>query len=142
MTKDETRDNRLSVANQIIKEIASHGRRFLSMNSDSKAPEPSARTSYFEISNGRLWYIDKWRGSRIYVHNECPARRGWGRKFSDGGTLLSLLRNLRDFIVHGDLIKIGHFGPFPDWICGGDPWGYGDDMPLLRAKVEALLRMS
>lgn len=111
------------------------------MNSDRQNPEPGARISRFELVNGRLWYVDKWRESRIFVNYDPVCRSGWGWKFSDGGTLLSLVRGLRDYIK-GDPLDMRHFGPFADWCCGGDPWGYGADMAVLRAKVEAILKVA
>lgn len=138
--RPEGRRDRLEMANRIIEAIASCGRRFLSMNSDRLNPEPGARVSRFELVNGRLWYVDKWRESRIFVHYECRSRHGWGWRFSEGGTLLCLLQHLRDFITKGVPINPGHFGPFQQWSCGGDPWGYGADMAVLRAKVDAILQ--
>ncbi len=131
---------RLLTANQIIEAIASCGRRFLSMNADRPGEaDPNARISRFELVKGRLWYVDKWRGSRIYVHPGIRWRSGWGWRFSDGGTLLALMEHLCDYILKGTPINMRHFGPFPQWVCGGDLWGYGDDMAILRAKVETLL---
>lgn len=145
MTKSsiETRAERLTVANRIIEAIASCGRRFLSMNSDRPGqPDPDARVSRFELVKGRVWYVDKYRGARIFVNCEMHWRRGWGWRFSDGGTLLSLMQHLRDFIVKGTPINPAYFGPFPQWSCGGDLWGYGADMAVLRAKVEGILNES
>jgi hypothetical protein len=134
------RGQRLDVANRIIEAIASCGRRFLSMNSDRPNPAPGARVSRFELVNGRVWYVDKYKGARIYAHYDPQWRSGWGWRFSDGGMLLSLLRNLRDYIVKGTPVDLWRFGPFPQHFCGGDLWGYGADMAGLRGKVEAILK--
>jgi hypothetical protein len=134
------RAQRLAVANLIIEAIASCGRRFLSMNSDRPDPQPGARVSRFELLNGRLWYVDKYRESRIYVSYDPPWRSGWGWRFSEGGTLLSLLRNMRDYILKGTAVDLWRFGPFPQHLCGGDLWGYGANMAGLRDKIEAILK--
>ena len=136
-----TREQRLEVANNIIKAIASCGRRFLSMNSDRTGePDPDARVSRFVFINKRLHYLDKYTEALIFVHYEFRTRGGWGHQFSDGGTLLCLMQHMRDFIVKGEPININYFGPWPKWVCGGDLWGYGAAMPLLRAKVEDILQ--
>ena len=28
-----------------------------------------------------------------------------------------------------------YLGPWPQWMCEGDLWGYGDDMQTVRAKA-------
>ncbi len=133
------REKRLETVNGLIRIIGSHGRRFLSTNSDVREPVAEPRFSRFEFVNGRLWYIDKWRESRIFCHYDPQCRSGWGWKFSDGGTLLSLCRGMRDFIVKGAPVNEGHFGPWAHWVCGGDPWGYGKDMEIVREKAKAVL---
>lgn len=135
------RDKRLETANAVLRVIASHGRRFFSQDADRIERMESPRVSRFEFAlNGRLWYVDKYRGARIYVHHDPTTRRGWGWRFSDGGTLLDLCRALRDFILRDDQRFLRHLGPFPEWNCGGDLWGYGrDPMESVRAEVTALL---
>lgn len=131
---------RLALANAVLCVCASYGRRFFSEDADRSERKEFPRISRFEIDpRGRLWFIDKWRGARIYVHNEYPWRSGWSRRFSEGGTLLDLCKALRDFIRTGERRFMRHFGPWPQSCCGGDLWGYGDDMPLVRRDVAALL---
>lgn len=63
-----------------------------------------------------------------------------GRRFSEGGTLLSLCMALRDYILHDKPIPMGHFGKWPEHLCGGDLWGYGfDEMEKVRSEVTALM---
>jgi hypothetical protein len=102
---------------------------------------PSVSEFFVHPLNGRLYYRDKWRGAQIYVHHDPPARgASWGWKFSDGGTLWSLCRDLRDWILgKKDSFSSGHFGPWAEWICGGDPWAYGEDMEKVRQEVRALM---
>lgn len=134
------RPQRLAVANRIIEAVGSCGRRFLSTNSDLPVVHAHPRFSRFEMmGNGSLWYVDKYREARVYVSYDCAWRSGWGHMFSDGGTMLFLMRHLRDHITKGAPVNPAYFGPFKQWSCGGDPWGYGADMAVLRAKVDAIL---
>ena len=79
-----------------------------------------------------MWFVDGYREDRIYTHYT----RGRWRGFSEGGTLRDLVIRLRDFITKGT--TVGRvFGPYPDWYCDGDPWGYGADMKrVFDAAVE------
>lgn len=134
--------DRIETANQILRICASHGRRFFAEDGDHRQRMKNPRISHFFVNalTGRLHYRDKWRGASIYVHHDPPCRNGFGWRFSDGGTLLSLCRELRDYILgKRDDIRIGHFGPWPEWICGGDPWAYGEDMEKVRQEVRALM---
>lgn len=83
----------------------------------------------FEVDmRGRVWFVDDYSQQWIYTHH---TRDDW-RGFSHGGTLRDLVIKLRDFIATGSTIAPGHLGPWPDWICSGDLWGYGDDMVKVR----------
>ena len=43
----------------------------------------------------------------------------------------------------GEEINIRHFGPFPEWSCGGDLWGYGkDEMQKVREEIAKILKES
>jgi hypothetical protein len=134
-----TKQDRAEIANKIIRIIASHGRRFYSMNSDRRVPLPESenRISRFEVDRrGRVWFIDKYTQKRIYVAYEY-----WKRGFSDGGTLRDVVVMLRDYITgKRPEVQMGRFGPYPEWACGGDPWGYGrEEMALMRQEIAALL---
>jgi hypothetical protein len=133
--------NRIETANQILRICASHGRRFFSQDADSLTRMENPRVSEFFVHplNGRLYYRDKWRGAQIYVHHDPPRRGGsWGWRFSEGGTLGSLCRDLRDWILgKRDTIPLYHFGPWN--YCSGDLWGYGEDMVKVRAEALAAL---
>lgn len=130
------RQERIVVANDILRIIAAHGRRFFSQDADRLQRMENPRISRFEFAaNGRLWFIDKHSGRRIFVHYEPRWRGGRWRTFTEGGTLHSLIEALRDYILRGDLGFLRHFGPWQPWVCGGDLWGYGDDMAVVRAAV-------
>jgi hypothetical protein len=60
------------------------------------------------------------------------------RGFSEGGTLRSLVEQLRDYIRTGKQVHPQSFGPWPQWYCDGDLWGYGDDMQQVRDKAISL----
>lgn len=128
-SKDEgsilTKSQRLQIANEIIRMIGSCGRTFFNYQDT---------ISFFELIEGRLWFCDSYSKKQIYV-----AYRGKWRGFTNGGTMRSLIENLRDFITHRAPIK-AYFGPWPDWICEGDLWGYGKEtMETLRADLQPLL---
>jgi hypothetical protein len=128
---------RVQLANEVIKIISLHGRRFFSMASDVQNPtEQQCNTrSYFYLQAGRLFFIDKYTQKRIYPHY-----RGHWHNFSDGGTLRRVVDMLRNFISgKSESIDIRYFGPFESWYCGGDPWAYGSDMEVIRNEIERLI---
>lgn len=109
---------RAEQANMFLAAIAGCGRRFFAH---------SGRVSRFEVDDrGRVWFIDAYREARIYTHYKYR----W-RGFSEGGTLRGLVLQLRDFIRTGTPATM-HLGPFPDWVCNGDLWGYKGDMEIVR----------
>jgi hypothetical protein len=126
---------RLKTVNAIIRVIGSHGRHFLSENSDRRTLVPDPFFSYFGVDGrNELWYVDRYTRKPILVrHRDWPG-------FSDGGTLRSLIQHFAHYIEVGAGIVTGAFGPWPEWRCGGDPWGYGGDgMQKVRAEITALL---
>lgn len=135
-----TKQERLEIANEMIRVIASCGRNFFSMqeyhrNSQSGlTQEELARISCLELDGrGRVWLINKYTTKRIYTHY-----KGAWRGFSDGGTLRGVIIQLREYVNHGKLLTEGVFGPWPDWYCRGDLWGYGEDMHLVREGAKRL----
>lgn len=120
-----TKEERLAKANQMIRAIASCGRKFFAYQD---------RVSRFDVDGrGRVWFIDKYTQKRIYTHYA-----GQWRGFSDGGTLHGVAVALREFIIHGKQLRPTTFGPWPEWICGGDLWGYGEDMQSVRDAAKDL----
>lgn len=124
--KNEAKKLRLAEANQVIAAISAHGRRFFYCSQHD-------RISRFEIDDrGRLWLRDKWTDGRVYL-----AYRGNWRLFSDGGTLRRLIEKLAIYIRTGEPLMSSLFGPWPDWICDGDLWGYGSEaMASLRTELQ------
>lgn len=121
-----TKQERVVEANKVIEVISRHGRRFF---------RHEDRVSRFELdAQGRVWLIDKYSNKRVYTH--YPYR--W-RNFTEGGTLKCLCEDLRDYIRTGTPIRRAWFGPFPDWRCEGDPWGYGaKGMEAVRTDIAGL----
>jgi len=112
-------------ANDLIRVIASHGRRFFAQCSDMNTPdkEMTGRISYFEVNNqGHIFFVNAYKLSRVYLNREKYYWRHW----QHGGTLKDLVEALRDYIKTGEPIP-GHLGPHPQWYSQGDPWGYGEE---------------
>lgn len=106
---------RMEHANELIKIIGSHGRKFF-------WNEENQRFAKFEIrNNGRVYFIDDYKLTPIYISKRCEFRG-----FSHGGTLQALVVDMKDYIVHGCPIsrwkiviqQLGHY----DLV--GNIWGY------------------
>lgn len=124
MNKQE-KQQRTEKVNQLIQAISAVGRKFFRYKEN---------ISQFEIDKqGRVWFVDGYCGKRIYAHY----KHSW-RGFSEGGTLMSICKELVDYIRTGKLLHERTFGPFPDWVCDGDPWGYKADMEVVRKKAVEL----
>lgn len=123
----DKKTERMKKANELLKTIASHGRKFFNYHE-------RYGVSRFDVDGrGRVWFVDGSTGKRIYLHYKY-----WGKGFSEGGTLKSLVNALMKFIRDGELVSRSHFGPWPEWVCNGDLWGYGDDMQAVRERAEHL----
>lgn len=121
---------RLEVANELIRVIATCGRCFF-----ARPLREDVRISYFELDpGGRLWFVDSWRGNRICLQNVNHPWRG----FHQGGTLRSLVTQLRNFVRSGTPLRKGTLGPWPKSCCDGDLWGYGKDMETVREAARRL----
>jgi hypothetical protein len=103
-----TREGRTQIVNRIIEEIANCSRKFFYSNT-------TKRTYHFEWLGKKLWFIDKYTGMRVYPYNHS-SQKG----FSDGGTLWSLVNDMRFFIIHGEHSngKYGYGGLHCEY------WGY------------------
>lgn len=128
--------SRVAIANKAIEVIASHGRKFFSLAAEGRQAEEN-RISRFELhDNGRLWFIDRYSQKSIYV----MWRRGQWRHFSEGGTLRDLVCGMADWIVgRAENFPVNRLGPWPQWVCNGDLWGYGAEMETVRNKIKELL---
>jgi hypothetical protein len=114
-----TKQKRLENANKFIAVIASCGRKFF---------EHKGFISTLELSaTGRVFFIDYYTKKRIYTHRKYCRWDG----FSSGGTMKSLIESLRDFITKGSMMRSDYFQPL---MLNGfkNPWGYGDDILIVR----------
>jgi hypothetical protein len=123
---------RVKHVNQLIRIIGSHGRRFF-------WNEEKQRFARMELIRGRIYFIDDYSGKPIYTH-----RTGFGnywRGFSHGGTLRSLVEDMRDYIANGTQIQrckivIKQLGRSD---LEDNIWGYPkDDAEAVRREAYAL----
>lgn len=122
----DARHGRVATANALIRTIAGCGRCFFAHE---------GRIGRIEIDGrGRLWFLDAYAGRRVYT-----AYRGRWRHFTNGGTLRRVVECLCEFIKTGERLPVGIFGPWPEWVCGGDMWGYGaENMAAIRSAATEL----
>lgn len=125
--KFKKRYRRAEKVNELIRTIATCGRRFLSYCDNI------GRMSVDEI--GRIWYRDAYTKKQIYMHVQYL---GSNRDFTEGGTMWDLLKAFKGYIMNEEKLPPKAFGPWPDFICRGDPWGYGEDMQKIRDKAAEL----
>lgn len=126
--KREQKQKRVEKANQFIQSIANCGCRFFwSKKFD--------RVSRFELAeNGRLYFHDKYTGVRLPLSHMKSDR--WQVKFSEGGTLKALVEYLAHYIRTGKPITNQYvLGPWEEWMCRGDLWGYAEDMENVRQSA-------
>lgn len=125
--RDLAKAERLAAANQFLVAISESGRNFF---------RHDGRVSRFEFgARGHIWLVDSYTQKRVYV-----AYAGRWRGFTGGGTLRNLIERLATYIRTGEQIGTGggYLGPWPEWICRGDLWGYGDDMATVREAARRL----
>jgi len=121
------RQDRVKTANAMLRIISKHGRRFFLCEGE---------VSRFALAkNERVWFIDNYPQQAIYTHYN-----GRWRGFSHGGTLKTLCVELREYIMGRRDLPLDHLGPWPADYCGGDLWGYGDDMKLVRRECAELVK--
>ena len=122
----EEKRARAAEVNAFVAVIASTGRRFFAHGDTVARMEVDDR--------GRVWWVDEYNGARIYTHY-----RGRWRRFTHGGTMKVLVEAFRDYVCTGRKLGAGLFRS-PSWACGGDVWGYGEDMELVREASAPLVR--
>ncbi|ELI8400329.1 TPA: hypothetical protein ACQWNA_003802 [Yersinia enterocolitica] len=117
VSSESTKQQRLDHANQLIRIIAAHGRRFFF---DTR----TERVAHLELNNtGRVFLIDEYTGKRIYTHFE---NRHW-KGFNHGGTLRSLVIMMRNYICKGERIDAYYLGPENSSLRKGNIWGYPEE---------------
>ena len=126
MMNDE-REDRMNRVNVLLRIIAACGHRFF---------HHEGRYARFVMDRrGRIWFEDAYTQRRIYTHHPWTQ---WRRGFTEGGTLLCLVKALQQFIMKAAPVPAHRFGPWPEWVCRGDPWGYGPEMEIVRAAARSL----
>lgn len=120
--KEATKHDRLEIANQFIKIIASHGRKFFNIN---------GQIAYMKIKAGHVYWVDEYSQKEIYL-----SYKYWSKGFTNGGTLRELVKALRLYVLGRRDFPISYLGPWPENLCDGDLWGYGESMEQVR--IEAL----
>ncbi len=122
MNKETNKQDRLQNTNEFIAVIAGCGHKFFNHK---------RRVGRFEMStHGRIFFIDDYTEKRIYTHDNAGRWRG----FTHGGTMRGLICGLRDYITKGETLRAGYFQPIMD---NGfeNPWGYGDDILVVKAAA-------
>ena len=120
---------RADQVNQVIRIIASHGRRFFYSSTVD-------RYASMEVDHrGKAWIIDDYSGKRVFTHETVWGGR-W-RGFSHGGTLRSLVEAFRDYICTGEPLHRGYLGP--ERFGDSNIWGYDEaGMKAVREQAGAL----
>ncbi len=111
-TRQRQQDARLEAVNRFIRTVGDSDRQFFSYK---------GQFSRFEYAdNRRLWWVDRYpdprtgKRPRLYAH-----RRWWGSRFSNGGTLQAIARDLAQYIVHGT--------PAPTHLYSARLWAVPED---------------
>ncbi|MCL6701125.1 hypothetical protein [Pseudomonas sp. T1.Ur] len=117
----QLRQERLDAANAFIQVIARCGRRFF-------RNKGAGHDAYLSM-NARgtiVWLHDDYTSARVNV-----AKEGEWDGFSHGGTLKSLVGSIGRFVLDDSKMRYGYFQPKMD---NGfeNPWGYGDDILIVR----------
>lgn len=125
---DQSKAERVKAVNKFLSVIGNCGRKFFFHK---------GKVSCFKVDpRGRVWFVDSATQRRIYTHPTGFGNR-W-RGFSEGGTLRTLVEKLSYYIRTGEAQRL-NLGPWPEWVCGGDLWGYGSDMELVRQAAAQCL---
>lgn len=131
MTKNNEKwegiSRRLDAVNELVKFIGNNGRRFFF------DPRKNTYAHMSIFGDNRLYWVDEGSGKSIYLHYKY-----WGKGFTNGGTLKSLVDHFRRFVVTGQMLPEEILGPWPSWYGNGDLWGYGESMRDVRAKAAEL----
>lgn len=126
--KETTIEQRIEIVNEIIKEIATRGRRFFYSKRTNK-------TAFIFMKNGRLYMKNEdpvsYQKEDVYLH---PKNGFSPRNFHGGGTLWGLTKDFKDYIQTGKYSN--HNNGYGGLYC--PHWGYPENDMLQiqdRAKV-------
>ena len=125
------REERVKHANDLIRVISDHGRRFF-------FNQTSNRVARIEMdNNGKLFWIDDYRGTRVYMDKVGGYETAW-RGFSHGGTLKDLARKMRHYIRTGEQIHVAYIC-MSNMAEDSDVWGYGKEASKATRHAAAAL---
>ncbi|MGS0737259.1 hypothetical protein ACVBEG_11945 [Pseudomonas sp. GG8] len=120
-TIGQQRLTRIIAANEFMQVIAKCGRFFF-------RNKGAGHDAYLTL-NARgniVWLFDDYTGARINT-----AKEGRWDSFSHGGTMKGLVESIGAYVLKGQMMRYGYFQPTMD--NGFDnPWGYGDDILIVR----------
>lgn len=124
-----SKEKRIEIVNEIIKEIASRGRKFFYSSKTDK-------TGKIILRNNRLYYESEWQPEwEKPLVTLSPKHVIPPRNFNHGGTLWSLMMDFKDFIQTGK--KSNHNHGYGGLYC--PHWGYPeDDMKAIQTKAKEL----
>lgn len=86
----QTKQERVDIANKIIKKIASLGRGFFYCKSNETY-------GYFSLQNGKVFYTDDYAQEKLYAYGHKYLEKG----FNHGGTLQALVMDFSEYIRTG-----------------------------------------
>lgn len=133
LQEKERKKERMAHANDVIRAISKHGRRFF------YSEKNDAIASFQFDPQGRLCYRDEYFQKTFIVH----IGKRWTTTFSNGGTLKRLVEALAIYIRTGNPIPCGHFGHWDGSDAQNDLWAYGSDaMNEVRSEVSANLAVA
>lgn len=118
--------DRVDHINELIKIIATHGRKFFSHG------EVIANMEKDE--NGKIWFVDEYTRRRIYV-----AYRGDWAGFNNGGTMRALVQAFYQYIKTGKPVSIKALAEPDFYRDGGNMWGYDLDEAKKMRELAAKL---
>jgi hypothetical protein len=118
------KQQRAAHANDLVKIISDHGRRFFyNANKD--------RVAGFSVApSGHIYFTDDYTGTPIYV-----AYQGRWRGWSHGGTLRELIRRMARYINTGKRLSLDWIGP--ERFDQSNIWGYTSD-EMTKCRTAAL----
>jgi len=121
----DTKEHRINIVNEIIKEIALRGRGFFLYEKD-------ADMAYIFQKAGRLYMHNEYNKSKMYLHtkNGYPPK-----KWHHGGTMWALTKDFIEYIKTGEYTN--HNNGYGGLYC--PHWGYPEsDMKAIQEKAKAL----
>lgn len=121
--KNETKEERILIINELIKVIALNGRKFFSNKLDNDI-------AYVFFKNGRIYMYSEYTKTNMCLNTKYGYPP---KKWHHGGTLWALTRDFKEFIQKGGYTN--HNNGYGGLYC--PHWGY-DDESMNRVREKAL----